>query len=271
MGGHFRTGYFNQSWNVYGEYTDLQDNFNASVGYVPRVGIRTSKVHFEYNPRPGILGIRLLEPMTNISYTTDQENRLVSRQRHFMLGSRFNNGIYVILYHNQYFERLDQPFTVNSQAGVTVAPGVYNFWDARISFSSNQARRVYTSLSWTPQTFYDGDRMDYSSTLGLRVNSNLSLEGRFSRNDVDLPGGSFTTDLGSLRVDYAISPTMTLRTLSQYNSLTDQWSTSARFHYIYRPGSDFFVVYDELRRDPTGLNEYRQRNLTLKMTYLIQQ
>ena len=68
---------------------------------------------------------------------------------------------------------------------------------------------------------------------------------------------------------------MTLRTISQYNSATDQWSTSARFRYTYRPGSDIYVVYDELRRDvddPTGLsilNEYRDRRLILKVTHLL--
>ena len=68
---------------------------------------------------------------------------------------------------------------------------------------------------------------------------------------------------------------MTLRAISQYNSSTDQWSTSARFRYTYMPGSDIYLVYDELRRDlddPIGLgvlNEYRDRRLILKVTHLL--
>ncbi len=266
MGAHLRAGLLNPSWNLYAEFTDLQDNFNAEVGFVPRVGIRTSKLHVERNPRPGRFGIRLMEPMVNVTYTTDQEDRLVSRQWHYMLGTRFDNGASIIIWHNRYFERLDEPFRVQ---GVLIDPGAYHFWDSRISLSSNRANRFYASVGYSPQTYWGGDRTDTSLTLGFRVNSRLSTEGGLSRNEVDLPAGAFTSNIGSLRVDYAISPTMTLRTLSQYNSLTEQWSTSARFHYIYRPGSDFYVVYDELRRDPTGLSEYRQRNLILKMTYLL--
>src|SRR5690606_5607313 len=97
MGGHLRAGWLDQRWNIYAEFTDLQDNFNAEVGYVPRVGIRTSKFHIERNPRPGRFGIRVMEPMVNITYTTDQENRLLSRQWHLMLGTRFDNGAYLIL------------------------------------------------------------------------------------------------------------------------------------------------------------------------------
>ena len=98
---------------------------------------------------------------------------------------------------------------------------------------------------------------------------------RYSRNDVDLPAGDFVTQLASLRVDYAFSPTLSLRTLTQYNSSRDQWSTSARFRYTYRPGSDFYLVYDELRRDldaPAGLgalSEYRDRRLILKVSHLL--
>ncbi len=267
MGAHLRAGWLDQSWNIYAEFTDLQDNFNAEVGFVPRVGIRTSKLHIERNPRPGRYGIRVLEPMVNMTYTTDQQNRLLTRQWHYMVAARLDNGSYINVWYNRYFERLDEPFRVRGP--VMVAPGGYNFGDWRFSFSSNQARRVYGSISYAPQTFFDGNRTDTSLSLGLRVNSNLSTEGQISRNDVDLPSGAFAANIGSLRVDYALSPKMTLRTLTQYNSLSEQWSTSARFHYIYRPGSDFYVVYDELRRDPTGLSEYRDRHLILKMTYLL--
>jgi hypothetical protein len=267
MGAHLRAGLLNQSWNVYAEFTDLQDNFNAEVGFVPRVGIRTSKFHVERNPRPGRFGIRVLEPMVNITYTTDQQNRLLTRQWHYMLGTRLENGSYINIWYNRYFERLDEPFRVRSD--VVIAPGAYNFGDWRFSFSSNPASRVYGTVNYAPQTFFDGNRTDMSLSLGLRVSSRLSTEGQISRNDVDLPAGAFAANVGSLRVDYALSPKMTLRTLSQYNSLSEQWSTSARFHYIYRPGSDFYVVYDELRRDPTGLSEFRDRHLILKMTYLL--
>ena len=64
--------------------------------------------------------------------------------------------------------------------------------------------------------------------------------------------GEFTLDVGSLRLDYALSPTMSLRTLTQYNSSTEQWSTSARFRYIHSPGSDLYVVYDGLQGSLPG-------------------
>jgi hypothetical protein len=267
IGGHLRAAFLNRSWNIYMEHTDLQDNFNAEVGYVPRVGIRTSKFHVERNPRPGRFGIRVMEPMVNITNTTDQSGRLVTRQWHYMLGTRFENGAYLNLWYNDYYELLDRPFRLRPD--VVIAPGAYNYGDFRASFNSSQSRRFYYGLMYSPQTFFGGDRTDTDLRLGMRVNSRLAAEGQYSRNDVDLPVGSFTANIGSGRIDYAISPTMTFRTLTQYNSLTRQWSNSSRFHYIYRPGSDFYVVYNNVRRDVPGIAEFRDHHLILKATYLV--
>ncbi|MBI4343027.1 MAG: hypothetical protein HY599_06640 [Candidatus Omnitrophica bacterium] len=120
-----------------------------------------------------------------------------------------------------------------------------------------------------PQTFFDGTRSDVDLGLGVRLTSQLSTEARFSRNDLDLPAGAFAVDVGSLRLDYALSPNMTLRTLTQYNSSTRQWSTSARFRFTYQPGSDLYIVYDDVRRDALGQPAYRDHHLILKLTYLL--
>jgi hypothetical protein len=268
-----------QRWNIYGEHTNLQENFNAEVGYVPRVGIKTSKFHLERNPRPGRFGIRVLEPMHNTTYTTDQSNRLLSRRFHNMVGTRFENGAYLNVFFNHYFERLEEPFRVarvteNGQTrNVTIDPGKYSFGEVSLMFNSNPARRVYYTLQYSPQQFYDGDRTDMSTRLGVRVSSRLATEAGISRNDVDLPAGAFKADVGSVRIDLAISPRMTLRTLTQYNSSTDQWSTSGRFNWTYRPGSDIYIVYDDVRRDipgqPPGLDDFADKQLIIKFTYLL--
>ncbi len=265
--------WLDQAWRIYGEFADFGDNFNPEVGFLPRRGIRLSKLHVERNPRPDRLGIRVLQPMVNLMYITDQQNRLVSRRWHTMVGTAFDNGAFLNVVYNFNYERLDEPFVV--QDGVAVAPGGYSFGDLQLWFNSNPSRNLYYRLNYSPQTFYDGTRTDMSVTLGARISKRLSAEGSYTRNDIQLAAAAFDVELASLRIDYALSPDMTLRTITQYNSSTDQWSTTARFRYTYRPGSDIYLVYDELRRDlddPTGLgvlNEYRDRRLIVKFTHLL--
>ena len=272
FGGHVRAGWLSRSWRIYSEYTDLEDNFNPEVGFVPRVGIRRSKFHFEGNPRPGKWGIRMMEPMWNVTVFQDQTGRLVSRQYHHMVRTQFDSGAAINIMYNRRFERLDDPFQVTSD--VVIDPGKYRFYDLRLSYNSDPSRVFTYSVNYGPQTFYDGNRTDMSLRAGVRVTNKLATSARFSRSDIDLPAGAFTADIGSFQVDYAFSPAVSLRTLTQYNSSADQWSTSARFRYIYRPGSDIYVVYDDVRRDtdlPVSpfLEEFRDRQLLIKVTYLL--
>ena len=273
LAGHLRAGWLDQSWRIYAEYDDFGDSFNPEVGFVPRVGMRRYKGHFEFNPRPGRWGIRMMEPMTNWTYITDRSGRTESWQWHYMLGINFESGAYLVVRHNQYFERIDNPFRVGGARGEIVDPGDYRFHDSNVSFNSDPSRRFFYRVSYTPQTFYGGDRTDASVDVGLRLTSQLAASTGFSRNDVSLPNGEFVADIGSFQVDYAFSPTMSLRSLTQYNSLSEQLSTSARLRYIFRPGSDIYVVYDEVRRDTTiplapFTDEFRDRQLVVKMTYL---
>ena len=212
--------------------------------------------------------------MVNGVFTEDQSGRLLTRQLHNMLGIRFQNGARVIIWYNDWYERLDQPFTVvrrpPEEGGDVIVPaGEYDFGDWRFSFNSNPARRLYGSVSYGPQGFYDGTRTDIGLTLGTRLTEQLSAEVRHSRNDVDLEGGAFITSVSSLRIDFAMSPAMSVRTLTQYNSLSEQWSTAVRFRYTYMPGSDIYIVYDEVRRDATGFVEIQDRQLILKATFLL--
>ena len=273
MATYARGTWLSPAYHFYGEYIDLQDNFNAEVGFIPRVGIRTSKFHGEWNPRPGTWNIRMFDPMWNITYTTDQNNRLLTRRIHNMLGTYFENGSSVVIFYNDHFEQLDIPFDIRSD--VTIPPGTYRFGEWVFSYTTDPSRRLFGQVRYVPQTFFDGTRTDIQTTIGFRATSRIAAETQLSRSDVDLPGGAFVANLASLRLDLALSPQMTLRTLSQYDSTTHEISTSVRFNWIYSPGSDIYIAYDELRLDTPGVHGVydtpwlRTRQLAVKMTYLL--
>ena len=268
--GSFRAHWLSDAWDIYLDHVDLEDNFNAEVGFVPRVGVRSTQLHINRTPRPGRWGVRVLTPMWHVVYTTDQTGKLVYREYHYMISATFDNSARFMVIYNRNFERLDDPFQV--RPGIVIDPGKYHFYDLRIAFSSDPSRRISYGVTYRPQGFYGGDRTDVSLNLGSRITSNFSITGAYTRNDVrNLAAGDFVTDLGSVRLDYTFSPSLSLRTLTQYNSSNEQLSTSARLRYIFRPGSDLYVVYDEVRRDINGIpiEEFRERSLIIKATYLL--
>ena len=222
-------------------------------------------MHLERNPRPGGL-IRVMEPMINVIYITDKNNRLLTRRNHQMVGTRFQNGAYLNVWWNHWFDQIDEPFRVQT---VVIPKGTYKFDELNFTFNSNPARRIYEQFTYSPQTYYGGNRTDVIGTLGVRVTNRLSGEYSLTHNDVDGPWGAFVVNLNILRLDFALSPRQSIRTLSQFNSLTDQLSTSIRYNFIYRPGSDIYVVYDELQADQMGHPIVRNRQFVVKTTYLL--
>lgn len=88
-------------------------------------------------------------------------------------------------------------------------------------------------------------------------------------NWIDLPEGSFTTELLRLRVIYTMSPRMFVESLTQYNSSVDVLGTNIRFRWEYQPGSDLYIAYNEGR--DAGLGRFpvlNDRVLAIKFTRL---
>ena len=121
MGGYLNATWLSTSWRVYGEYVDLQDDFNPEVGFLPRAGIRTTKLHLERNPRPDRWGIRVLSPMVNWTYTTDQTGRRVAQRWHYMLGTRFDNGAYLNIWYNDHFDRVDREIEIRPMMNLALS------------------------------------------------------------------------------------------------------------------------------------------------------
>ena len=105
----------------------------------------------------------------------------------------------------------------------------------------------------------------------MSVSERLSLEPTLSFNSVDLPQGSFRTDLAVTRINYAFTPRMFFGGLVQYNSGDDSFSMNLRLRWEYRPGSELFIVYTEAR-DTAVLDRFSElsnRGFTIKINYLL--
>jgi len=269
MSWYGRIAYRNPEWNVYLNYLDVQDNFNPEVGFVQRKGVRATKAYFSPTPRPGRFGIRLLEPMFIATYVTDQGNRLIGRTLHSMLGTTLDDGSFINVIYQKNMDVLDVPFQI--QPAIRIPVGKYNYDEWDLTYNTSPARRVYERFKFIPEQFYGGHRKDVSAAVGVRVSDRFASELQYRRNDVDLPVGAFVVNLGILRFDYAFSPKVTIRSLTQYNSSTHEVTNNIRFNLIYRPGSDLYVVYSDLKQTglPQDVFEPSDRQLVVKLTYLL--
>jgi len=71
----------------------------------------------------------------------------------------------------------------------------------------------------------------------------------------------------SSRVILPIRNGLAIQSLFQYNHHTRQIATNLRFQWIPKPGTDFFVVYNELDTDHPTFGAIN-RSLAIKLNYL---
>jgi hypothetical protein len=265
-----RIAYRDPRWNLWLNYLDVQDNFNAEAGFVQRQGIRTTKAYFSQTPRPKRGGIRLMEPMYVLTYTTDQTNRMIGRMHHYMVGTTLRDDSFINVVFQQNLDVLDAPFRIRPDVRIPI--GTYRMNEWMFTYNTSPGRRLYQRFTFSPFDFYGGTRKSVSWSGGVRASSRLAGEVQFNRNDVKMPWGNFLVNLTTLRVDYTFSPRMTIRSLTQYNSATREVSNNIRYNLIHRPGSDLYVVYNELRQTgmPTDVFAQKDRQLVVKLNYLLQ-
>ena len=265
-----RIAYRDPKWNVWLNYLDVQKNFNAEAGFVQRTGIRTTKAYFGPTPRPKTGNVKLFEPMYVLTYTTDQTNRMIGRQHHYMLGTTLRDDSFINVIVQQTLDVLDQPFRIRPT--VVIPAGSYQMNELMLTYNTSPGRRLYQRLTVSPNQFYDGTRLTVTAAAGIRASSRFATEIQYNRNDVKMPWGNFLVNLSTLRVDYTFSPRMTIRSLTQYNTSTHEISNNVRFNLIYRPGSDLYVVFNDLSQTglPADIFGKKDRQLVVKMTYLLQ-
>ena len=252
-------------WNLKADHLSIQDNFNPEVGFVPRTGIRKSTGEVTVRPRPGeaIPWIREFRPSASVEYLTDQENVLKTRRFDQNISIGFQDSSNVWFTHRNRFERLDEPFEIRS--GQFIPAGDYDFVEYSGSVSSNRSRMFSASVMLRRGDFFDGHKNSYQLDFAFRPNYHFATEVNWSRENLELPSGDFTTHLVTTRMNYSFTPHMFLDALIQYNSTAQEIASNIRFNFIYQPLSDLFLVYNE-RRSTTG--DVLDRAIILKLTYI---
>ncbi|HYU34144.1 MAG TPA: DUF5916 domain-containing protein [Thermoanaerobaculia bacterium] len=256
------------TWSM--ETMEIGDQFNPEAGFLSRSGIRRYAPTLVYKPRPQMKGFRNLQFDTLSEVITDLDNNLETFYTQVGLGGFvLDKEDQASFFMDVDRERLTEFFVI--LPGIGIPPGVYDFADFGLTYSTSPTRRnFYASGTVTQGQFYNGNRLSTLLTLGLRPSRNFRAETRWSRDDVDLPAGAFIANVWRQRLSVSFTPNLSTNAFIQYNDAADLLSLNLRFNWIYRPGADIFVVYNENWIAPDLRNlEGRERQLILKFTYLL--
>lgn len=226
-------------------YEDIGKNFNPEVGFIERTGIRQYFGQAAYKPRPKFIPrVRQMEFETQFEYYTDRTNKLATRQTELTWETVFKNSADLFFRPiEKVMDVLTEPFEI--RPGIVIPAGAYHFNRPQLSFFSNNSKRVVFNVREKWGDFYSGKRYETSGGITWRPNSHLLVDLSERYNKVRLRQGNFATSLFAGRVNYNFSRKLLTSALVQLNSAARLSSLNVRLRYIYRPNSDFFVIYNQ--------------------------
>lgn len=249
-------------------YVDIAERFNSTMGFIPRTDIRNVVAQAAWTPRPKWRGVRQLRFNVDTSYFENHAGRRESQSTGYDFRlTRQDSSILSASFDTQY-DYL--PFDWSTAGGVIPSAG-YNWRTVRASFTSNQSRRVYAVLGADRGGYYSGDKQTFRAEVGVVPKDTLLVETAYTRNRIVLPAsGPYVTNVLSTRVSFSFSPDLFVKSFIQYNDATRTASLNLLFWYIYRPGSDFYIVYNQgFETAVPGPRDLRTRgrSLAIKATY----
>ena len=255
-------------WQAYADITMIEPGFRNDLGFVLRRDIVRQDYEAQYKPRPSWPWLRQVALVLKHEQFNDLDGRLISIDQYIDLRPTFESGDSFFLGFERNFERLDLPFAIHPE--VTIPAGDYWFTFVDVGLGTNAARTVSANLFGEIGGFYDGTRISLIPGLTVRFSETFTLRPQLSFNKVDLPGGSFTSNVARLRTEFSFSDRVLTDGLLQYNSLADELSLFARLRYIYQSGDSVYLVYRQARIYDGTFPGAADRSLIGKMTYAFQ-
>jgi hypothetical protein len=251
------------------EHLTVGRNFNPEVGFVRRQDFRRNFAQGRFSPRPrGNALVRKLTFQGSFDHITNTAGRLETRETKALFQSDLHSGDSASVEFTRTFEFIPDAFEL--QDDVIVPVGEYEFQGVSASLTLGPQRPVSGTVTLSRGGFYSGDRTDAGYTGRIELGPRFTVEPNISINRVELREGSFTTRLVSARASVTFTPRMAVSALTQYTSRADTLAINVRYHWEYRPGSDFFVVFsDGQDTSIPGRRELQKRSVTVKLTRLL--
>jgi len=259
-----KAGYPNDRIDWECGYSQIDENFNAALGFVPRRGIREYYANWRYRWRPESEFIRRIDSGLRGTVITDLDDDVESANLDLeLIEIETEAGDEAAVELTRQREVLERQFEISD--GIVLPVGDYTFDRFNIGFETSRGRPVSLGLAYTGGDFYTGTRDDYWIELEWRVSANLFFGVEYEMNDVDLEEGSFIARIIRGRVNVYFTPDLSWTNFVQYDNESESVGINSRVRWIIEPGNEiYFVLNQAIERDDDSFR-VQQSELTTKV------
>ena len=263
--------YFGGTWRnsllqFNGIYTFIGENFNPEVGFVRRQGSRRFRGQMRFTPWPRKFGIRRIFMGPEVDYILNQDDELETREFSLTNWFQLEQGSWVNVEIRRTSEFLDEEFEIRD--GVIIPIDDYDLTTFRTMIDTDEGRKISGRFGANYGTFFNGTNRGFDIQANFKPSGRLAFETQYQFNRVDLPNEApFNVNIFGSRIVYSFTTTLFAKLFAQWNSDDEVISTNFLLNYIYRPGSDFYLVFNQIYDSDGTKTALEESTVVAKMTY----
>lgn len=234
-----RLDYPNDKWAWGLEYREIGADFRPALGFVNRRSSKTYQAdwHRRFRQSGGVL--RWWQVGTDHNYVTDLDGDLETREDTFRVTFESAGTDMIEASLSDVEERVDVPFQI--PGGLTIPSGTYHNDGAALSIRSSMTRPYEMRLNLETRDFFGGTSDAIEVEALLRPNPYVDVRVGYEREDISVPAGDVSIQIGSVDTVLNFSPNLSVSTQTQYDNLSESLSFFSRMRWEVRPQTELFV------------------------------
>jgi hypothetical protein len=244
----------------------IDEDFTAGIGFVPRKGIREYYFSAGVGPRPGRWGILQFIAKGDLDHISGLDGQLQTREiRISPVNIRFTSGEEAEWDIRFTHESLTEDFNLLGQ--ILIPAGSYDFSSHSVEIASAKYRNLWGSLEYEWGDFYNGQKKTVEITTGWQVFVNLFLSAEMERSYLSFPQRDMEVGIYRGIMNILFNPQINLTTFIQYDDVSQTAGWQSRFRWIIRPGREILVAWNSRISDPMERFVVTDSSLRFKVKY----
>ena len=234
-------------------FKEVQPAYDAAVGFTPRRNYRSWNPELNWSPRfANHRWLRGIQLRADADINTSLRNHVIDRNISVTpMEVEFHSGDSIEFQVFKQTENLDEDFEI-SDGVVLPAGNSYDWLRYQLGYDSAEQRMFSGRVEYSFGDFWDGERKELSLDLNIRPRPGILIQLSSEFNDVDLPGGAFTTKLYGLDARTQFNPWISLSNNVQFDTDSGELGWQLRFRWIQKPGDDVFFIWTQNWQDTPG-------------------
>jgi hypothetical protein len=245
-------------------YTDIANDFDPAIGFVQRPDTRRfqGNLFTPFYRKEGLLVS--LTPGYELIGEEDHDGVLTFLTHEASLRFLFQTEDQFRVFVNHKEEFVPDPFAIFRT--IVIPTGSYLENRAGVEISTKPGRNLSGTLAVSQGGFFGGSRFKVSPSFVWKVNRHFTLSQVLETNFVELPQDDFNVYLTRTRIAYSLNTSFSASAVLQYDNSSQEFGLNLRAGYLFKEGTELFVVYNEIIEDV--FHEKRDRSFLIKFTYM---